>query len=113
MKWFLLLPIFLLAALHAADPAKPPTLPNIVIILSDDYGYGSAVCCGANPKLIKTPSIDRLAAEGRRFIDANTTSSVCSPTRYSVLTGRYCWRTSLKYKKCSAPSRRCTSNPPA
>ena len=44
----------------------------------------------------QTPNIDRLAAEGRRFNDANTTSSVCSPTRYSVLTGRYCWRTSLK-----------------
>jgi arylsulfatase A-like enzyme len=41
-------------------------------------------------------NIDRLAKEGRRFTDANTTSSVCSPTRYSILTGRYCWRTSLK-----------------
>jgi arylsulfatase A-like enzyme len=104
MKCFLLLPAFLMAvmaALRAADPAKPPTLPNIVIILSDDYGYGSAVCYGANPKLVKTPSIDRLAAEGRRFTDANTTSSVCSPTRYSVLTGRYCWRTSLKYEVLS------------
>ena len=47
---------------------------------------------------MKTPNIDRLAAEGRRFTDANTTSSVCSPTRYSVLTGRYCWRTSLKHE---------------
>ncbi len=70
--------------------------PNIVIILADDYGWGSAGCYGADPKLIRTPSIDRLAAEGRRFTDANTTSSVCSPTRYSMLTGRYCWRTSLK-----------------
>jgi arylsulfatase A len=80
------------AALHAADAAKP----NIVIILSDDYGYGSAGCYGANPTLVTTPNIDRIAKEGRRFTDANTTSSVCSPTRYSVLTGRYCWRTSLK-----------------
>lgn len=69
--------------------------PNIVIILADDYGYGSAGCYGADGSLIKTPNIDRLAKEGRRFTDANTTSSVCSPTRYSVLTGRYCWRTSL------------------
>jgi len=72
--------------------------PNIVVILSDDYGYGSAGCYGADPKLIRTPAIDRLAAEGRRFTDGNTTSSVCSPTRYSLLTGRYCWRTTLKHE---------------
>ena len=78
------------AATFAADR------PNVVVILSDDYGYGSAGCYGADPKLVKTPNIDRLASEGRRFTDANTTSSVCSPTRYSVMTGRYCWRTSLK-----------------
>ncbi len=72
--------------------------PNIVIILADDYGYGSAGCYGADGKLIQTPNIDRLAKEGRRFTDANTTSSVCSPTRYSVLTGRYCWRTSLTHE---------------
>ena len=72
--------------------------PNIVVILSDDYGYASAGCYGADPKLIRTPAIDRLAAEGRRFTDGNTTSSVCSPTRYSLLTGRYCWRTSLTHE---------------
>jgi arylsulfatase A len=70
--------------------------PNIVIILSDDYGYGSAGCYGANPALVKTPHIDRLATEGRRFTDGNTTSSVCSPTRYALMTGRYCWRTEAK-----------------
>ncbi len=83
-------------ALHAAVGRS--TTPNIIVILSDDYGYGSAGCYGANPALIKTPNIDRLAAEGRRFVDGNTTSSVCSPTRYSLLTGRYCWRTSLKHE---------------
>jgi arylsulfatase A-like enzyme len=72
--------------------------PNIIVILADDYGYGSAGCYGADPKLIRTPAIDRLAAEGRRFTDGNTTSSVCSPTRYSLLTGRYCWRTTLKHE---------------
>ena len=69
--------------------------PNVVVILSDDYGWGSAGCYGANPELVSTPNLDRLAKEGRRFTDANTTSSVCSPTRYSMMTGRYCWRTSL------------------
>ena len=72
--------------------------PNIVVILADDHGYGSAGCYGADPKLIRTPAIDRLAAEGRRFTDGNTTSSVCSPTRYSLLTGRYCWRTTLTHE---------------
>lgn len=72
--------------------------PNIVVILADDYGYGSAGCYGADPKLVRTPAIDRLAREGRRFTDANTTSSVCSPTRYSLLTGRYCWRTTLTHE---------------
>ena len=51
-------------------------------------------CYGA--KLVQTPNIDRLAKEGRRFTDAHSPSSVCSPTRYGLLTGRYCWRTSLK-----------------
>ncbi|MDI1313107.1 arylsulfatase [Prosthecobacter sp.] len=91
MRFLLLLAIFVSSA-FAADP------PNIVIILADDYGYGSAGCYGADGKLVQTPNIDRLAKEGRRFTDASTTSSVCSPTRYSVMTGRYCWRTSLTHE---------------
>ncbi|MCF7788956.1 MAG: arylsulfatase [Prosthecobacter sp.] len=91
MRFLLLLALFVSSAI-AADT------PNIVIILADDYGYGSAGCCGADGKLVQTPNIDRLAKEGRRFTDASTTSSVCSPTRYSVVTGRYCWRTSLTHE---------------
>lgn len=72
--------------------------PNIIVIISDDFGYGSTGAYGADGTLIQTPNLDRLAKEGRRFTDANTTSSVCSPTRYSVMTGRYCWRTSLKHE---------------
>jgi arylsulfatase A-like enzyme len=86
-----------LAVLLAAGVPRPET-PDIVIILSDDLGYGSVGCTGADPKLVRTPNIDRLAREGRRFTDANTTSSVCSPTRYSLLTGRYCWRTTLQHE---------------
>ncbi|MEP6669507.1 MAG: arylsulfatase [Chthoniobacter sp.] len=95
MKITLFFLVALTVVAHASDK------PNIVVILADDYGYGSAGCYGANPALVKTPNIDRLAREGRRFTDANTTSSVCSPTRYSVLTGRYCWRTSLTHEVLS------------
>jgi arylsulfatase A len=77
--------------------ARAAERPNVVVILSDDYGYGSAGCYGANPALIRTPNIDRLAREGRRFTDAGTPSSVCTPTRYALLTGRYCWRTHLNH----------------
>ncbi len=91
MRFLLTLALFA-SSVFAADT------PNIVIILADDYGYGSAGCYGADGKLVQTPNIDRLAKEGRRFTDANTTSSVCSPTRYSVMTGRYCWRTSLTHE---------------
>ncbi len=73
--------------------------PNIVFILSDDYGYGSAVSYGGDPALIATPGIDRLAREGMTFSDANTPSSVCTPTRYAFLTGRYCWRSPLNSGK--------------
>jgi arylsulfatase A len=76
--------------------------PNVLVILSDDLGWGSIGCYGADPALVKTPHLDRIATEGRRFTDACTTSSVCSPTRYSVLTGRYCWRTSLQSEVLSS-----------
>ncbi|MCX7887501.1 MAG: arylsulfatase, partial [Verrucomicrobiae bacterium] len=91
---FILTACFTLACTGSLLAARP----NIVVILSDDYGYGSAGCYGADPKLVRTPAIDRLAREGRRFTDGNTTSSVCTPTRYSLLTGRYCWRTSLTHE---------------
>ena len=87
--------VLLFALLGLACLAAAADRPNIVVILSDDYGWGSVGCYGANPELVKTPNLDRLAREGRRFTDANTTSSVCSPTRYALMTGRYCWRTSL------------------
>lgn len=78
----------------AADEQKP----NIVVILADDYGWGSAGCYGVDGNLVRTPNIDRIAKEGRRFTDASVTASICSPSRYSILTGRYCWRTSLKFE---------------
>lgn len=61
--------------------------PNIILINADDLGYGDLSCYGATK--VRTPNIDRLAAEGRRFTDAHAASAVCSPSRYSLLTGRY------------------------
>lgn len=89
MRRFLLCLLVLTTSLSAAEK------PNVVVILTDDLGWGSVGCYGADPALVSTPNIDRLAKEGRRFTDANTTSSVCSPTRYAMMTGRYCWRTPL------------------
>lgn len=69
--------------------------PNIIYILADDMGYGDPRCNNKDSR-IPTPNIDRLAAEGMRFTDAHSGSAVCTPTRYGVLTGRYCWRSRLK-----------------
>jgi arylsulfatase A len=85
------------SVLSAAEPAAA-SRPNIVVILADDLGWGSLNCYGAPKHLVRTPNCDRLAQEGIRFTDANTASSVCSPTRYALLTGRYCWRTSLQHE---------------
>ena len=67
--------------------------PNVIVILADDLGYGDLHHDGGLPP---TPHCDQLAAEGMSFTDAHTTSSVCTPTRYGILTGRYNWRSRLK-----------------
>ncbi|MGB5555854.1 MAG: arylsulfatase [Flavobacteriaceae bacterium] len=72
-----------------------PQPPNIIYILADDLGYGDIATFNTNGK-IATPNIDRLAADGMKFTDAHTSSAVCTPTRYSIMTGRYNWRSSLK-----------------
>ncbi len=70
-------------------------LPNIIFIMADDMGYGDVKYLNPESK-IPTPNMDKVASEGMYFTDAHTPSSVCTPTRYSVLTGRYCWRSRLK-----------------
>ena len=71
------------------------TPPHVVLILADDLGYGDVQAL--NPRsAVPTPNFNRLAKEGITFTDAHTPSSVCTPTRYGLLTGRYCWRTDLK-----------------
>ena len=77
------------------ETAEKPALPNIVLILADDLGYGDAGVYNPEAK-VRTPNIDRLAREGMRFTDAHSPSSVCTPTRYGILTGRYAWRSGLK-----------------
>lgn len=73
--------------------AEPP--PNIVLILADDLGYGDLGCYNPESK-VTTPNLDRLAKEGMRFTDAHSPSTVCTPSRYSVMTGRMCFRTGYR-----------------
>jgi arylsulfatase A-like enzyme len=82
MKWF----FFLTAVtLQAAPP------PNIVLILADDLGYGDVRCYNADAK-VSTPNIDKLASEGMRFTDAHSPATVCTPSRYSLMTGQMAFR---------------------
>ena len=81
--------------LIAMSSALAADRPNIVYILCDDLGYGDVACLNPAGK-IKTPHMDRIAREGMIFTDAHSGSSVCTPTRYGVLTGRYAWRSKLK-----------------
>ncbi|MGE9269828.1 MAG: sulfatase family protein [Verrucomicrobiales bacterium] len=77
--------LFLPLVLSAADSP-----PNVVLIFADDLGYGDLGCYGATR--VKTPNIDKIAAEGRRFTDAHSASAVCTPSRYGLLTGQYPFR---------------------
>ena len=69
--------------------------PNIIYLLADDWGYGDVSCLNPDSK-IPTPHTDQLASEGMIFSDAHSNSAVCTPTRYGVMTGRYCWRSRLQ-----------------
>ena len=85
---------FVSAAKSAAGDAR--ARPNIVVILCDDLGYGDLQVLNPQRGKIPTPNIDRLAADGMRFTDAHSSCSVCTPSRYSLLTGRYSWRSRLQ-----------------
>jgi arylsulfatase A len=87
---------FVVAHLAAADTAKP----NLLIIYADDLGYGDVQCYNPERGKIPTPHIDKLAAQGMRFTDGHSSSGVCSPSRYTLLTGRYHWRTRLQAASC-------------
>ena len=93
MKAFILL---VTVACALAFPARAASKPNVLIILADDLGYGDVHCYNPERGKIPTPNIDKLAAQGMRFTDAHTSSGVCSPSRYALLTGRYHWRSRLQ-----------------
>ena len=86
----MLLSVFLCGVLWA-NPGKP----NILLILADDLGYGDLGCYNPESK-ISTPHLDSLARQGMRFTDAHSPATVCTPTRYSLLTGRMAFRTGME-----------------
>ncbi|MCA9147276.1 MAG: arylsulfatase [Planctomycetaceae bacterium] len=92
MRSILLTTLTLALALSATAADKP----NIVYIICDDLGYGDVHCLSPATSKIPTPNADQLAKEGMIFTDAHSGSSVCSPTRYGIMTGRYSWRTRLQ-----------------
>ena len=87
--------LLLVPLMSAAADSSPP--PNVIVILVDDQGYADAGCYGADPKHFTTPHMDQFAREGLRFTDGHAASSVCSPSRYSLLTGRYAFRNPLAF----------------
>lgn len=88
-----LMPLLIACLGRLAQAAKKP---NIIYILADDLGYGDVQCLNPERGKIPTPHMDQLAKDGMTFTDAHTSSSVCTPTRYSIITGRYNWRTKLQ-----------------
>lgn len=87
-----LLPVFCYQCSQDSSGKKEAERPNVIIIYADDLGYGDLSCYNAESK-IHTPNMDKLAAEGMQFTDAHSAASFCTPSRYSILTGNYCWRT--------------------
>jgi arylsulfatase A-like enzyme len=85
----------LFLALGSISCSRQDELPNIIFVLADDMGYGDVAALNPDGK-IRTPHLDGMVAEGMVFADAHTTSAVCTPTRYGIITGRYNWRSALK-----------------
>jgi arylsulfatase A-like enzyme len=87
--------IFLIVLSTQAQKNELQNFPNVIFVLADDMGYGDVSAYNPQSK-IKTPNLDQMAHDGMVFTDAHTSSSVCTPTRYGILTGRYNWRSTLK-----------------
>ncbi len=104
-NYFLLfLPCALFLFVSCSTDKQESTPPNIIFVLADDLGYGDISAFNEAGK-IQTPHIDQLVADGLLFSDAHASSSVCTPTRYGILTGRYNWRTRLKRGVLSGSSK--------
>jgi arylsulfatase A len=86
-----LLPLLCIGSAGLATAARPPDRPNILLILADDLGYGDLGCYNDRAR-VATPNLDRLAREGMRFTDAHSPATVCTPTRYSLMTGQMAFR---------------------
>jgi len=92
--WLVTFSVTLMVSCHSSQ-SEDASNPNIVLILADDMGYGDVTSYNPDSK-IPTPNIDRLASQGIQFMNAHSPASLCTPSRYGLLTGRYCWRTRLK-----------------
>ena len=93
IPFLLLFPVFQICAFAETVVQQKP---NIVYILADDLGYGDVHALNPQRGKIATPNLDQLAAQGRSFTEAHSSSAVCTPSRYSILTGRYNWRSPLQ-----------------
>ncbi|HBJ33459.1 MAG TPA: arylsulfatase [Planctomycetaceae bacterium] len=93
LRWRFIQGILVAVAISQHAAVFADQRPNVIVILADDLGYADVSMYGGK---IATPNIDKLAQSGVRFTDAHSPSSVCTPTRYGLLTGRYCWRSPLK-----------------
>ena len=94
LMWIQFILFAILSANSSAQPSEKASTalrPNVLIIYADDLGYGDVHCYNANSN-VRTPNLDRLANEGMRFTDAHSAATVCTPSRYSLLTGRYAFR---------------------
>ena len=104
---------YLTPRIASAAPANKISHPNVIVIYTDDQGYGDASCFNKDSQFV-TPNIDRLAQEGVLFTDGHCSDTVCTPSRYGLLTGRYSWRTELKRgvfqaeRPCLIPDQRMT-----
>ena len=92
-RWLVAYCLITVCAMNGLAHAQQP--PNIIVIYTDDMGFGDVSCLNPEAKF-RTPNIDRLAAEGIAFTNAHCADTVCTPSRYGLLTGRYCWRTERK-----------------
>lgn len=98
---FLLPVLFLVSCKEKSGQPGNSSRPNVIIVYLDDLGIGDVSCYGAT--VVKTPNVDRLAAEGIRFTDAHSTAATCTPSRFSLLTGSYAFRNAAAILPGDAP----------